>query len=755
MSLFCPKLKLLNSMVLLTLLVTIGFLAFSPPRAAAYSNNELVGDSVFLDSSTMTPGQIRDFLAGKGSYLANYFAFSTRDNTSVYAAQIIYEASQDYGINPEAILATLQKEEGLVTDPSPSQGQLNFAMGYGCSDGSGCSKYSGFFNQIDNATWQLRFNYERASGNTNWWRPDSASFYYPCRSTTHYYSPGLYPGNNVTFYDDYGNAYTSFVIANASTASLYCYTPHAYPGSSQEYFSGSYNFVVDFEAWFGSVIGDLVRTPSNGTVYLISGSNKYPIADSSVLNDFSILGPIRYVTDASLNAKNTGSVLGHMVGAGDGTLYFVDAGIKLPFSTCSGVADYGYSCGQIDYLSDAQLSKLVTGPLATSRYNTTSGKQFYITAGQKHEIFDNTAATQAGLNAAANTLLETGISYLPYGTPVIRDQVVAVDRDTHEQFYYYSNGYLGLTGDLAVLPAFASLPHSNLDDASVPSGSRDNSFRGLFKNSGSTQFYALLPNGKALLTNPSAWPASSFKVLNDTFINGVANDTSGNINSQLIKSPSNGTVYYVNSGKERPVASWSDLLGLKITPFTINTIPDAIVGTIPVGSFVYAPGSLVKTANSATVYIAKDASTLFPISSFTFPIDLGTSMNIKTIANSDISSYSVSTLLQTKIICNSNDYVGINGTLYSVSAGNMTTYGFNQSDFVDVGSACLNLVTTSTNLPNFIRTQNGTIYTVNNGQKQAFTNYQAYLAHGGTPSNTISVSDYFASTIASGSQITQ
>ncbi|HJQ09256.1 MAG TPA: hypothetical protein VJ836_07295 [Candidatus Saccharimonadales bacterium] len=236
---------------LLGLVLLVGGCFVWPQRAAAeYVEHNLIDDAMYIDAASMSHGQIQSFLEARGGYIAGYYAWSDRDNASVRASQIIYEAAQDYGISPKVILATLQKEQSLVTARNPTNSQLNFAMGYGCPDSSGCgSNYSGFYRQIDNATWQLRFNYERGSGNNVWW---NSSLSYPCNGPTRYYSAALKPGRHVTFYDDHGNAYKVFTINNASTGSLYCYTPHAYPGSSAQYYSGSYNFVAMFELWFGS-----------------------------------------------------------------------------------------------------------------------------------------------------------------------------------------------------------------------------------------------------------------------------------------------------------------------------------------------------------------------------------------------------------------------------------------------------------------------------------------------------------------------
>jgi hypothetical protein len=222
--------------------------------SANYNPSNLIDNPTFTDTSTMSALDIQAFLNNIGSGLANYSDVEACDSTitpyythcgqTISAAQIIYDASQAYGINPRVILATLEKEQSLITDPSPSSSQINCAMGY-----HSCSGYVGFFTQVDNGTWVLKYNYEGAFQTANWlsWSPGAN---YPCANASSFYSAGLYPGNAVTFSDSGGTAET-VTLANAATASLYCYTPYVGPYSLTGY-SGSYNFVYYFQLWFGS-----------------------------------------------------------------------------------------------------------------------------------------------------------------------------------------------------------------------------------------------------------------------------------------------------------------------------------------------------------------------------------------------------------------------------------------------------------------------------------------------------------------------
>jgi len=271
----CFSLGLLSLPVLAAL--AIGLLFAKPAAAdAGYNGANLIDPSIFLNSTSMSPSAIQTFLVGKGGGLANYTVYfdcaSTGTTASamysaagapcgqtVPASTVIYYAAQVYGVNPQVLLATMQKEESLVTDPSPASWQLNEAMGYACPDSGGCGA-STFLYQVDWGTFVLRKHYERLNGNANWW---SSAPTEPCSIATRYYTPNLYPKQNVTFIDNSGVQYATYYLANPSTSSLYCYTPHAYNnpqglyglpklGTTGGYFTGSYNFVISFNAWFGS-----------------------------------------------------------------------------------------------------------------------------------------------------------------------------------------------------------------------------------------------------------------------------------------------------------------------------------------------------------------------------------------------------------------------------------------------------------------------------------------------------------------------
>ncbi len=191
---------------------------------AAFDPNNIVPESFMSATGTMSEAQIQSFLQQQGSYLAHYTETShtpvgPADNIDPYgwsAAHVIWEAASWYGINPQVILATLQKEQGLITNPSPPSWALDYAMGYGCPDSGGCS-YPGFSHQVDYGTWQLDYNMVHAD------QHDSSV------------APYL-TGNTVSI------DATSIFLSTGATASLYRYTPHL---------QGNQNFYNICVRWFG------------------------------------------------------------------------------------------------------------------------------------------------------------------------------------------------------------------------------------------------------------------------------------------------------------------------------------------------------------------------------------------------------------------------------------------------------------------------------------------------------------------------
>ena len=297
------------------------FVTPQPARAAAVTDFEagyIISDSVMYDSSTMGAAAIQAFLnttgagctpaAGNTCLKAYVESTPNRPGNSLCkgayagasndtAAQIIAKVSVACGINPQVLIVTLQKEQGLVTaSAGMSSATYARALGFGCPDSAAgwCDpQYAGFANQVYSAASQLQryaanpssYSYRAGRTNTILWNPNPA-----CGSSSVY-------------------------IANQATASLYDYTPYqpnsaalaAGYGTGDSCSSyGNRNFHLYFRDWFGSA----TQRPPFGVVDLVAngGGKAIHVAGWAIDPDVATPIQVHVYVDGVATAALTASV---------------------------------------------------------------------------------------------------------------------------------------------------------------------------------------------------------------------------------------------------------------------------------------------------------------------------------------------------------------------------------------------------------------------------------------------------------------
>lgn len=222
-----------------------------------FDPGNIMSDAVMSDKNSMNVQQIQAFLDSKNRcnntniHMASWYPnlkYTIKDGKFVCmakdtfdgqsAAQVIWQVSQDYGINPQFLIVLLEKEQGLVTDTWPNHRQYQTATGYGCPDTAACdSKYFGLKNQLQNAA-----SLFRTVLNGGWSN-------YPVGQTYVQYHPNSWCGG-------------SFInIQNRATSALYRYTPYqpnpsalaaGYGTGDSCGAYGNRNTYALFTDWFGS-----------------------------------------------------------------------------------------------------------------------------------------------------------------------------------------------------------------------------------------------------------------------------------------------------------------------------------------------------------------------------------------------------------------------------------------------------------------------------------------------------------------------
>jgi hypothetical protein len=703
---------------------------FSPFGKAAnlqdFKAGRIIDDGIFTNSGSMTAAQIQNFLSAKGSNcndgqapcLKHYYEGGR------VAAQIIFDTAQEFQINPQVFIVLLQKEVGLITATSPANWQYRTATGYGCPDTAACdSQYYGFTNQLRNAGKM----YRAIMNNSPTW-----------------YTPYFVGDNKVYYHPDLGRCGSSTVrIENRATVALYSYTPYqpnsaslnaGYGTGDSCSAYGNRNFFSYFTDWFGSTLlrSTLLRSVENGTIYLVTNDKKYPIPDINTFNALYPLGGVSFVAQSYLDSKTTGPSLGRVMTAADGSVYFFDAGIKLAFGTCAQVADYGYSCGNLPVLTDYQVTALYNGPMMTSVYKTTSGKRFYVTGNTKREVYDDTSLIQNSIASTANVLNETGINSVPYGTPLVRNNTFMNSRAWG--LYAYQNSTLNQvepdTFANTTLSGFTDYPW--LDPQSLAKLSSGPSIHSLVKVSGGS-YYVITSNGKYTISTPSDW-ADSFSVVSQQIVDQIPG-TQTLAGPYLIKTRGSGTIYLLSVGSKRPITSMAAVMMLGGSSPTILTVPDSYADSLPTGTYVLTPGSLVKTPSNGTVYMIDGLGSKITLNTFNPAIEMGISLGVATIEASVLDNYATaSSPLSNILVCQGSRYTAIGGIEYLQG----TTYG---TPITLDPLTCGGLAKLQSH-PAFLLGLNGTIYKLTGGTKQPIGAYSTYINQGGNSSNTIKASNY-------------
>ena len=273
---------------------------------SAYSGfdaGNIITDYVMSDYTSMSESDIQSFLKSKNSCNASVgywrssvgtLSTSYRETTSPTtwhvtntsdsgtficmadekigsetAAHIIYQAAQDYKINPKVLIVLLEKEQGLITDVIPNSFNYRSATGYGCPDNGSCdTNYYGLKNQVRNAARLFRLVL------------DNGSSYYPVGNNTIKYSPNSSCGSSVVN------------IQNRATSALYQYTPYqpnsavlnSNPGTTVSCGAyGNANFYYYYTKWFGDTHTNVttINFEANDVFTIQVGSGFYLVPESN------------------------------------------------------------------------------------------------------------------------------------------------------------------------------------------------------------------------------------------------------------------------------------------------------------------------------------------------------------------------------------------------------------------------------------------------------------------------------------------
>lgn len=646
-----------------------------------FNPGSIISDAVFFDSSTMSEAQIDKFLRSKvSSCRAGYTCLKDfRQNTTTRAAdtycrggyqggnnesaaRIIYKVSQGCGINPQVLLATLEKEQSLVSHTWPSEYRYRAAMGQGCPDTAACdTRYYGFQNQVYGAARQFQIY---AEGKHFTW-------YAPGKTWNILYNPNRDCGSSPVR------------IQNTATAALYYYTPYqpnaaalrAGYGTGDGCSSyGNRNFYNFFTDWFGSTqtaAPKLVRIASDPAVWIVSDGWRWHITQYADYEQLArVLGAAVVVADSFLNTHAVGGQAGAVIrNSATGVIALVQDGKTHRLSSCADVAIWGGSCSAPVNVSAKTFDSVPAGDEAGRLFKVKGKKQWgrfedVATAAPFHD--------EAAVRAAAGTPKKT-----PY-TPWISPERWASLTKTAP---YYAPGRLVKTnGDAKVwmlldfdkrvwVTNMAEVAEYGLTASQVIKVTSDGLVRyrdaGTMKPTLTCDGATYFPAGGTLYKLPKPETAG-LSTMAATAVTCAQFPSAKASDMLAVKTASSSDVFVVQSGKRRHALAWDVLVTANggRAP-QILTLKPATLAAVPVG-VPMAKGLVVKAADAAPLYLV-GADKLHWVPSFGIASDLGLGLAFQTFPSKTVSAIPRGQDLGIWVRCDKTTYLGAGGKLWPLT----------------------------------------------------------------------------------------
>ena len=428
-----------------------------------FNPEKIISDSDMLDYNSMDLTDIQNFLVSKNSFLAGYNTLNA-SGTLKSAAEIIYDASHNNfdcsgvtlssspteaekqmkckiitTVNPKLLLVTLEKEESLIEDPNPSQVHLDWAMGYGISDGmlacspyDACWKYKGFGKQVNSASLQFLA-----------YMNESQNYTYKANQT--------YTINNtLNPYCTTSNQNMTITPQNQATASLYNYTPHV--------FNGNYNVYKLWNRYFPTSIllypdGSILQAKNDSGIWLIENGKKRPFLSYAAFASRFKPSQIVSVDSSTLDNYQQGDSIKFsnysIVQTPDKKIYLLVDKEKRPFANPAAFKAIGFNTAEIesatlDDIANYQVGKTIT---ATSTYVTgallqdsKTGGVFYVENGIKAPLTDKALLTTKFAGKKIVKVTTKILAAYPKTNPVLFDDGTLLKTDSFPIVYLISNG---------------------------------------------------------------------------------------------------------------------------------------------------------------------------------------------------------------------------------------------------------------------------------------------------------------------------
>lgn len=648
-----------------------------------FNPGNIISDALFYDGNAMSAAEIQTFLDQKiGSCLngkclnIQNVSISSRDRRvsqvtgqvvceairggTMRASELIYRVQVACGISAKVILATLQKEQTLVTSRAPSDWNVQQAMGQACPDTAPCDpRFSGLGPQIVGGVNQLKI-YKAGR--------------FAKQPGVHYiqYNPDVRcGGSNVN-------------IENYATAALYNYTPYQPNASSiragygEGDTCGAYgnrNFFHFYNDWFGSSqdasVSPIVRVGT--AIHVVSNGRRYHIGSDTWPAYAAAFGGPRVVTAEYLAGFADSGHASRVVRNSDsGEIAYLEAGQTHRFSTCGLVALWGEACADRVELSAADFARVRTGaPMAEFAKVAGDARRFLMTDGQMFAVSDL---------AALRTLNDGTAPYVAeMPSAVFRSYEISA-RTVYEPGALMRIGNASqvflptMDGKLIAVPSWALAAEMSLSTGAKYRVS-SSAVAGYQKAGALQQFVdcagrAAYGASGLMYTLDAGTPTGFASTsLDDYTCRGFKFSASGVAGSLFVRAAGTSAALHAVEGEYRRVANQAQLRDLNGGQVPRVLIVDPrVIDSTKIGEPYLASGTAIRSTESSTVWVVDGDSALVRLPSWAMASAYGISSATQIVGADAIERRSRDQVLQPFASCGGTTYLAAAGGLWPLAS---------------------------------------------------------------------------------------
>lgn len=419
-------------------LAILGISVIPTAHAFAFDPNYILSNDDMTDGFALDRNQIQAYL--DRGYLGSYRT-EDHEGTVRSAADIVWRAAQNNGINPKFLLVLLQKEQSLIEDDSPTQKQLDWAAGYAVCDDCSMSdpaiqRWKGFGKQVNSASLQFIEGYMADIEQVG--------------TTQGKYGPDV----RVEIDDEI------VVPENAATAAMYAYTPHIH---------GNQNFVAIWERWFGAEYptGSLVQAVGQDGVYLIEYGYKRAITSKSALVSRFNPDLIIPVNATTLDNYPTGTPISFpnysLLKDEDGGIYLLVDDALRHIDSMEAFRGIGFIMDEVIDITNEERIAYTVGDAITTATVDPQGKLlklkgtnnvFVVQDGVRHAILDSEIQAAHFPSSTPTPVEAVVIEQYREGAPLLLPDGYLVKAASQPTVYVVSEGMLRAIADEATFNGF-------------------------------------------------------------------------------------------------------------------------------------------------------------------------------------------------------------------------------------------------------------------------------------------------------------